>query len=112
MELERHQRLDDQIPIMAALTSLTVVMAVFQRLPAPITSLSDIEDRVRAYRDVLSAIDRGDAWRVARVTIEELQVFFRELQAQGNRTRHAQVVRGMDSSQGDFFCRTSVAAAR
>jgi len=91
--LDRHERFDQQIPIMAGITNMTIALRVLHRLAWP-GNPAEVEAKVRDLLDCLRDIE-GKAPRMEPLVTKatSLKDFFRELQQQGNRARHADFAR-------------------
>jgi hypothetical protein len=87
--LNRQQRFKPNIPILAGLSNLTVALHVLHRLSFPAEDLGSVEEKIRGYLRCLAAFEDDQASPVRREEVQELKDFFRALQDQGNRARHA-----------------------
>lgn len=91
--LDRHERIQPQIPIMVGITNLTIALGILRRLTPPLGS-KEAEAKVRLYLACLQAIeDRKDRSPALMEQARALKDFFRELQDEGNRARHAAFAR-------------------
>jgi hypothetical protein len=92
--LERHERLDPDLPIMAGVSNLSIALGVIRRLPAPPATLELVETRVKAYLGCIEDIAAGKArCEAGTEEVQAVAAFFRELQAEGNCARHAAFAR-------------------
>jgi hypothetical protein len=88
--LERRERPDPKIPIMAGITNLTIALGVTKRLSSPDGNLRSLEETLNGYLESLEAVTSNQP-RTAELVqrVQSLKAFFQELQLQGNRARHA-----------------------
>jgi hypothetical protein len=92
--LNRHERSQPDVPIMAGISNLTIARAVFHQLPSPPGKLEEIEEKVKQFLQALKDFEdqRPRSPELVRVA-EAMQQFFHELQQQGHRARHAAFAR-------------------
>jgi hypothetical protein len=93
--LDRRERPDPGIPIMASITGLDLARGVSRRLAPGTSAAATLEGLLHAHLDALGEIERGHSQTgELRQRVRSLKAFFQELQAQGNRARHSAFARG------------------
>jgi hypothetical protein len=88
--LNRHERFQPEIPIMAGMSSMTIALGVLHRLPSPLSNLKQVEDQIRNYLGCLAALEaKQPPPEDMRDRVSSLKEFFHRLMEQGTRARHA-----------------------
>src|SRR5579871_577452 len=88
--LDRRERSQPQIPIMAGISNMTIALGVFRRLTNQPEALDKIERDLKDFLECLQAIEAAeDRSETLQSRVGALQQFFRELRQQGDRELHA-----------------------
>ncbi|MGH7173117.1 MAG: hypothetical protein ACRELF_00075 [Gemmataceae bacterium] len=90
--LDRHERFDPEIPIMAGISNMTIALQVLHRLPLPPADLREAEKKFTDYLECLKSIENSQSEELVQ-QVEAVKTFFEELRNQGNRAQHAAFAR-------------------
>lgn len=91
--LDRHERRQPEIPVMAGLLNWTLARGVLSGLPQPAAKPEDMETVIVKHLNCLRRIEAGESDDGLRADASELKSFFLELLQQGNRRRQASYAR-------------------
>ena len=87
--LDRRQRREAEIPIMAGISNLGIARGVFRRLPNHVSDATQVETDLNNFLECLKTIESGgERSEPLRERAKLLQLFFQELCREGSRARH------------------------